>query len=299
MVSVLIELSSTVFAEGLKHPFGRGQILNQTHGLNTGFSPDFDVKASSTHVVPKELINILQSQQLFRGLGIEVTRQFLNAAFTFAYKDSYQSLLTSHENFPPGSRSHNIRLFLNRILAAALGGMTTRLIFHPIDVISTQQMANFSKQGIGSWKLFKNIITIDGFRGVYRGLQVSLTGIGLFQAFLEACFNSVSSSFWNSAGKAKRFFVAQFFIITSRMITYPFDTVRRKLMVQAGLQQKSYQGAIHCCKDILEKKGFLGLYEGVQMSIYRLMVDSLMIVLVRELVDALNSPRQLKKVRKA
>ena len=47
-------------------------------------------------------------------------------------------------------------------------------------------------------------------------------------------------------------------------MTYPLDTIRRRLMMQSGRKDfdKQYKGSIDCHRKIMLKEGFRGFYGG-------------------------------------
>ena len=82
------------------------------------------------------------------------------------------------------------------------------------------------------------IIKADGVRGLYRGLPVSLLGIFPYRASYFGLFDT---------GKRYlpivnhniifKFIFAQCVTTTSGLISYPFDTVRRRMMMQSGKKE--------------------------------------------------------------
>lgn len=48
-----------------------------------------------------------------------------------------------------------------------------------------------------------------------------------------------------------KFMVAQAVTASAGILSYPFDTIRRRLMMQAGKSEKLYNGTIDCAQKIL------------------------------------------------
>ena len=49
--------------------------------------------------------------------------------------------------------------------------------------------------------------------------------------------------------------------ITSGLISYPIDTIRRRMMMTSG-QAVKYSGSIDCTKQILKNEGFMAMMNG-------------------------------------
>ena len=63
------------------------------------------------------------------------------------------------------------------------------------------------------------------------------------------------------------FLFAQFTTLLSGAISYPFDTVMHRLMMQAGREDKIYKGLINCFSVISRDEGIRGFYKGFSVRI--------------------------------
>jgi len=61
---------------------------------------------------------------------------------------------------------------------------------------------------------------------------------------------------------------------------YPFDTVRRRMMLQSEkpLAERAYKGSFDCFNQVLKKEGFKGMYKGMVPELFRGVGGSLVIV---------------------
>ena len=82
-------------------------------------------------------------------------------------------------------------------------------------------------------------------------------------------------------GIASKWAGAQFSVIMSGYVTYPFDTVRRRLQMQAEkpINERLYNGAFHCLKKIVKDEGFSALFKGAGANILRGTGAALVLVL--------------------
>ena len=73
-------------------------------------------------------------------------------------------------------------------------------------------------------------------------------------------------------GLASKFCIAQFTAIVAGFISYPFDTVRRRLQMQAEKppDQWLYNGTLDCWRKVVANEGPMALYKGFMPGWLRL-----------------------------
>jgi len=124
----------------------------------------------------------------------------------------------------------------------------------------------------------------DGFRGFYQGYGIALSGAMVYRALhmggydalkteylcrkQNIIFNKNVSSDVMELKMYERFAIAQFVSISAGTICYPFDSVRRRLMMQAG-GQRLYRNSLHAFHKIFNKEGIQGFYLGLGPNIMR------------------------------
>merc|ERR1712159_786727 len=83
-------------------------------------------------------------------------------------------------------------------------------------------------------------------------------------------------------GLVSTFFSAQTAIIAGAGISYPFDTVRRRLQMRAGLPKEKhvYNGTLDCLKKIAAEEGVAaGVYKGFIANAFRSVGAALVLVM--------------------
>ena len=110
----------------------------------------------------------------------------------------------------------------------------------------------------------------DGIGGLYRGFVVSLYGIIVYRA---AFFGGYDTAKGMLLSKESSIFaswaVAQVVTTIAGVISYPFDTVRRRMMMQAGKAEKMYSSTLDCWIKIFRAEGFNGFFKGALTNAIR------------------------------
>jgi solute carrier family 25 (adenine nucleotide translocator) protein 4/5/6/31 len=146
----------------------------------------------------------------------------------------------------------------------------------------------------GMRDVFCIIYNKDGVRGLYQGYGIALSGVVLYRALhlggFDACKTellyrkSLSSSSSSSVNETitmyERFAIAQIVSIVAGTICYPIDSVRRRLMMQAGVpcNQRRYNNSIHAFRRIYMEEGMKGFYLGIGPNLFRSVGGALLLV---------------------
>merc|ERR1711972_733842 len=92
-------------------------------------------------------------------------------------------------------------------------------------------------------------------------------------------------------GAISTFVAAQTAITFGAGATYPFDTVRRRMQMQAEKppEEHIYKGTMHCFQTIAAEEGlFAGLYKGFIANVVRSVGGALVLVFYDRAKNALN-----------
>ena len=118
-----------------------------------------------------------------------------------------------------------------------------------------------------------SVIGIFPFRGVYFGVNDTLAGINAYQKDPSPI------------GLATKFACAQTAALSAAYASYPFDTIRRRLQMQSEkpTEQWVYKGTVDCFNKVIQKEGFLGLYNGANANAFRTVGAALVLVIYGEI----------------
>ncbi|RHY80675.1 hypothetical protein DYB31_007737 [Aphanomyces astaci] len=213
----------------------------------------------------------------WRGNLANVVRYFPTQALNFATKDKYKQLF-----LPTGSKENMgfWRFFLCNMAAGGAAGATSLAAVYPLDFARTRLGADV---GVGS--------APAGLRGLYWGFGVSVGGIIVYRASLFGGYDT-ARDVWltKDAPLWQKWIVAQTVQTVAGLLSYPLDTVRRRMMMQVGRPDVLYANTWHCWRTIWSTEGGAPAYfKGAGSNVLRGSGSALVLVLYDE-VKAVLSP---------
>jgi solute carrier family 25 (adenine nucleotide translocator) protein 4/5/6/31 len=82
--------------------------------------------------------------------------------------------------------------------------------------------------------------------------------------------------------------VAQIVTTIAGVVSYPFDTVRRRMMMQAGKKEIMYTSTADCWVKIFQKEGFNGFFKGALTNAIRGSGGAVVLVMYDEIQKIIN-----------
>ncbi|KAK6019665.1 ADP/ATP translocase 1 domain protein, partial [Ostertagia ostertagi] len=132
-----------------------------------------------------------------------------------------------------------------------MAGSTTLCFVYPLDFIRTRLSVDvgthkFNRDYTGFLDCFRKTVKSDGFFGLYRGFFISIQTYFLYRAVYFGMYDTIRLT----VEKDKKnlpffasFLIAQGVSIFSAYLTYPWDTVRRRMMIKGTLSTGRAFGA--------------------------------------------------------
>ncbi|MCD7453779.1 hypothetical protein HAX54_022115 [Datura stramonium] len=205
--------------------------------------------------------------------------------------DLYRNIL--HSNFQDG---HFLAGSSANFVAGSAAGCTTLIIIYPLDIAHTRLAADLgqyeARQFRGICHFLRTIHVKDGIRGIYRGLPASLHGMIVHRGLYFGGFDTIKDRMAeNSEAEVplwKRWVVAQAVTTSAGLLSYPLDTVRRRMMMQSGLEKPMYRSTIDCWRRIYKTEGFTSFYRGALSNIFRSSGAAAVLVLYDEVKKFMN-----------
>jgi len=288
-VSFLLGGTSSAITKTVCAPIERVKLIMQTQQNNPQLEGRRYTSMTDCFVrLPKEE----GFAAFWRGNWANVVRYFPTQAFNFAFKDAYQKLFN-----PYNQKTDPFKWALGNILAGGMAGSSSMVLVYPLDFARTRLGVDMGKseaerQFKGLSDCMMKIVKTDGVSGLYRGFAVSVLGIFVYRALYFGAYDTGKELVLKGDLKNNiivKFFFAQFVVTVSETISYPLDTVRRRMMMQSGKANKEYSSAWDCWNKMIAKEGFKSFFHGNTSNILRSIGSSLVLVLydkMKEIVFA-------------
>jgi len=220
----------------------------------------------------------------WRGNLANVIRYFPTQALNFAFKDKYKQVFLGGVD----KNTQFWRFFAGNLASGGAAGATSLCFVYPLDFARTRLGADVGKSGKREFKglgdCLVKIFKADGISGLYRGFAVSVQGIIIYRAAFFGLYDTAKGM----TGKTNilvSWMIAQCVTTVSGIISYPFDTVRRRLMMQSGRKggEVMYTGTLDCWKKIAKNEGTNAFFKGAFSNVLRGTGGALVLVMYDEI----------------
>lgn len=217
----------------------------------------------------------------WRGNFVNILRYFPTQAFNFAFKDAIKGLF-------PKPKSYGAKFAVN-VASGGLAGAGSLTIVYPLDYARTRLASDVG----GGKKAFngladcltKTIQGPGGFWALYGGFGVSVVGIVPFRGAYFGVNDTLAEmnpyqKRSDAIGLASKFAQAQTAALCAAYVSYPFDTIRRRLQMQSEKPKSEwiYSGTMDCFQKVMSKEGTSALFKGAGANALRTVGSALVLV---------------------
>ena len=206
----------------------------------------------------------------WRGNLANCIRYFPTQALNFAFKDSIKAMFKASKN-----DSYTLK-FSKNIASGGAAGALSLFFVYSLDYARTR-LANDAKSGgkggerqfNGLVDVYKKTMATDGVQGLYRGFVISCVGIIVYRGCYFGFYDTLKPMLLgDNSGLLASFALGYVVTITSGLISYPVDTIRRRMMMTSG-QAVKYKGSMDCAMQVVKGEGFMSLMKGAGANILR------------------------------
>jgi len=234
-------------------------------------------------------ISELGASSLWRGNVANCIRYVPTAAFNLAFKDNIKKM------FPKYDKNTQFASFaMAQVGSGACAGGLTNTLVYPLIYVRTVLGADLGavKQYSGMADCLKKTVQNNGFFSLYNGIGPSTIGIVVYrgaqfglQDTLKS-FNPYQKDF-TLIGLASKFTVAQIAVSVSGIVSYPFDTMQRRLQIEASkpAEQQIYKSMPDCFAKILKTEGPGGFFKGALANVLRGTGAAIVLVMYDEIIN--------------
>jgi solute carrier family 25 (mitochondrial adenine nucleotide translocator), member 4/5/6/31 len=259
-------VSKTVVA-----PIERVKLLLQVQDASKSISAENKYKGIGDCFT--RVLNEQGFASFWRGNLANVVRYFPTQALNFAFKDVYKKIFN-----PYNQKKEPVKFFIGNCASGGAAGATSLCVVYPLDFARTRLAADVGSGGAreftGLIDCLKKVGASDGATGLYRGFGISVVGIVAYRAAYFGCYDTGKAMLFPDARNANVFSMwmfAQIVTVFSGILSYPLDTIRRRLMMQSGRTGADiqYTGTMDCFKKILAQEGPLAFFKGSLSNVIR------------------------------
>ncbi|VEN47474.1 unnamed protein product [Callosobruchus maculatus] len=263
---------SAAVAKTAVAPIERVKLLLQVQAASKQINPETAYKGMMDCFIriPKEQGFL----SYWRGNLANVIRYFPTQALNFAFKDVYKKMFLEGIDKKTNFWKH----FAGNLASGGAAGATSLCFVYPLDYARTRLGADVGKttgdrQYNGLVDCIVKTFKSDGPIGLYRGFIVSVQGIIIYRAAYFGFFDTAKGLLPDPKNTPFiiSFLIAETVTTCSGIISYPFDTVRRRMMMQSGRAKSDmmYKNTADCWRKILIQEGPAAFFKGAFSNVLR------------------------------
>merc|ERR1711988_1177894 len=255
-------------------PVERVKLLLQTQDSNPKILSGEEKRYSSL-VDCFRRVHAEQGMNAFwRGNFVNCLRYAPQQGSALAFNDAIKRMMPKYSAKTDYWKDFGVKLFSG----GAAGGVAN-VVCYPFDFARTRlasDVGSGKKAFNGIADCIMKTIKLGGVTGLYRGAAVTVAGAFVYRGGQLGLFGQIMDANPYKQDKGMVGIVAAFVCATvARTITtpfnYPFDTVRRRMMLDSEkpAAQRLYTSGIHCFTQVMAKEGFGGMYKGLIPELVR------------------------------
>lgn len=134
-------------------------------------------------------------------------------------------------------------------VSGIIGGWLTLIFLYPFDYSRLKLSNDITGKSGGIYQTLKTTYKIEGLKAIYRGAQISFFGVGIFRGVYFGIFDTFK---WGMSSYLQLLLLGYTATFIAIVLTYPSDTIRRRLMM-TSCQNYKYDGFFDCCKKVFKK----------------------------------------------
>lgn len=207
----------------------------------------------------------------WRGNLANCLRYFPTQALNFAFKDIIKA------KFKPSSSDSKAMLFGKNIASGGAAGAFSLFFVYSLDYARTRLANDLKSVGKGGGErqynglidVYKKTIASDGVQGLYRGFCISCFGIIVYRGCYFGFYDTLKPMLiGEDANALLKFALGYVVTISAGLVSYPVDTIRRRMMMTSG-QAVKYKGSIDCAIQVMKNEGAMSFMKGAGANVLR------------------------------
>lgn len=172
----------------------------------------------------------------WRGNLANCLRYFPTQALNFAFKDKIKAMFVMRK-----TDSYGVKFSKNIASGGAAGALSLCFVYS-LDYARTRlandvkhETKSTPRQFDGLIDVYRKTLKSDGFVGLYRGFMISCVGIMVYRACYFGFYDTLKPILLGENFNLTQAFLLGYGVtISAGLVSYPFDTVRRRMMMTSG-----------------------------------------------------------------
>jgi solute carrier family 25 (adenine nucleotide translocator) protein 4/5/6/31 len=250
------------------------------------------------------LARIMEEQGVaafWNGIIGKLLRHYPTTAFHLAFKDRFKSLFPKYD-----PKTQFYLWFAANMAEGTLSGAAALALVYPLEFVHTRLACDVApaaaREFRGTLDCLASVAARAGVGALYSGFGVAVLGIAAFRAayflLLDGATALVRRRSRAAPGPIARFCLSEATNVAAGLLTYPIDTVRRRLIAQAARDAPCYAGAADCLARIVREEGPAALFKGAAANVARSLLCAAVLVAIQQIVAG-GRPRTAVKGRPA
>jgi solute carrier family 25 (adenine nucleotide translocator) protein 4/5/6/31 len=219
----------------------------------------------------------------WRGNLVNCLRYAPQQGSALAFNDFLNNAFPKYNDKTDFWKGFGVKLF-----SGGLAGAIANTICYPFDFARTRLASDLGKgkpRFSGIVDCISQTVKSQGLTGLYTGWSVTVAGAFVYRAGQLGCFKQIQDMNPYASDKGSLGIASSFVAVTAARtvvmpFNYPFDTVRRRMMLESEkpVEARQYKGSFDCAGQVLKKEGLKGWYKGMIPELFRGVGGSLVIV---------------------
>jgi len=210
----------------------------------------------------------------WRGNFVNCLRYAPQQGSALAFNDAIKRMMPKYNPKTDYYKDFGVKLFSG----GAAGGVAN-VVCYPFDFARTRlasDVGSGKKSFNGIVDCISKTVKQGGLSGLYRGSAVTVAGAFVYRGGQLGLFGQIMDMNPYKQDKGMLGIVAAFTCATvARTITtpfnYPFDTVRRRMMLDSEkpAAERLYTSGVNCFFKVMQNEGMAGMYKGLVPELFR------------------------------
>eukprot|EP00117_Sycon_ciliatum_P011535 scpid94354/ scgid12975/ ADP,ATP carrier protein; ADP/ATP translocase; Adenine nucleotide translocator len=259
--------SAAIVAKTTAAPIERVKLMiqNQDEMIKAGrlSKPYSGVVDCTTRVFREEGI-----VPFWRGNMANVIRYFPTQALNFAFKDKIKA------QFKKNKDDSALTTLGKNVASGGIAGAMSLTFVYSLDYARTRLASDAKGKGgerqfNGLVDVYRKTLASDGIGGLYRGFVISCVGIVVYRGCYFGFYDTLKPMLLgDNSSFAASFALGYGVTVGAGLMSYPIDTIRRRMMMTSGAAVK-YNGSMDCASQILKNEGASSFFKGAGANILR------------------------------